>query len=91
MPFFRIFPVDHLADGNVEIHKSIIIWCMIRNAGKTPLVLVPENSNLVYSKCHPKVTRAVMIISDSAPTIFFIKKAARFWNGWIILKKSFQP
>ena len=91
MPFIRIFPADHLADRNVEIHKSIITRCMIRNPGKTPLVPVPENSNLVYSKCHPKVARAVMIISDSAPMIFFIMKVARFWNGWIILKKSFQP
>jgi hypothetical protein len=57
MPFFRIFPANLLTVGNVEIHESIITRGMIRNADKVQLILVPENSNLVHSKCHPESGR----------------------------------
>ncbi|MEI7846962.1 MAG: hypothetical protein WCK35_14270 [Chloroflexota bacterium] len=43
--------------GGGEIHDSIITRGMIRNADKVHLILVPENSNLVHSDCHPESGR----------------------------------
>ena len=43
--------------GGGEIHESIITRGMIRNADKAHLILVPENSNLVHSDCHPESGR----------------------------------
>lgn len=43
--------------GGGEIHESIITRGMIRSADKAPLILVPENSNLVHSDCHPNSGR----------------------------------
>jgi hypothetical protein len=43
--------------GGGEIHESIITRGMIRNADKVHLILVPENSNLVHSDCHPESGR----------------------------------
>ena len=43
--------------GGGEIHESLITRAMIRNADKVHLILVPENSNLVHSRCHPESGR----------------------------------
>ena len=43
--------------GGGEIHESIITRNMIRNADKLHFILVPENSNLVHSLCHPESGR----------------------------------
>jgi hypothetical protein len=43
--------------GGGEIHESIITRGMIRNADKVNMILVPENSNLVHSLCHPESGR----------------------------------
>ena len=43
--------------GGGEIHESIITRGMIRNSDKVHLILVPENSNLVHSDCHPESGR----------------------------------
>ncbi len=43
--------------GGGEIHESIITRGMIRDKDKVDLILVPENSNLVHSACHPESGR----------------------------------
>ena len=43
--------------GGGEIHESIITRGMLRDRDKLHLILVPENSNLVHSGCHPKSGR----------------------------------
>jgi len=43
--------------GGGEIHESIITRGMIRDISKADLILVPENSNLVHTECHPKSGR----------------------------------
>jgi hypothetical protein len=40
-----------------EIHESIITRGMLRDADRSHLILVPENSNLVHTKCHPESGR----------------------------------
>ena len=43
--------------GGGEIHESLITRGMLRDKDKLHLILVPENSNLVHSACHPESGR----------------------------------
>ena len=43
--------------GGGEIHESIITRGMIRSIDKACLILVPENSNLLHTACHPDCGR----------------------------------
>ena len=40
-----------------EIHESIITRGMLGDKDKLHLILVPENSNLVHSACHPESSK----------------------------------
>ena len=43
--------------GGGEIHESIITRGMVRSIDKAYLILVPENSNLLHTACHPESGR----------------------------------
>ena len=43
--------------GGGEIHESLITRGMLRDVDRADLILVPENSNLVHSECHPESGR----------------------------------
>ena len=40
-----------------EIHESLITRAALRDADRAHLILVPENSNLVHTICHPSSGR----------------------------------